>query len=154
MIRKPKAPNHRNILVLHGPNLNLLGEREPDTYGRSTLAELNTSVMAEARKLGLCCRIFQRNGEGELIDLLHRHRRWAHAVLINPGAYSHYSYALRDGLTAVALPAVEVHLTDVSKREPWRRVSVTAEVCEAVVAGKGLGSYIEGLAILAAKLRG
>ncbi|MBI5624758.1 MAG: 3-dehydroquinate dehydratase [Elusimicrobia bacterium] len=142
----------RNILVLHGPNLNLLGEREPGLYGTKTLAELNASIISQARKLGLSCRIFQRNGEGELLDLLHRHRRWAGGILINPGAYAHYSYALRDGLAAVALPAVEVHLTDVSKREPWRRVSVLAEVRCACIAGKGPAGYLEGLRRLAREL--
>lgn len=142
----------RNILVLHGPNLNLLGEREPSVYGTRTLAEVNAAIRAEARRLGLSVRIFQRNGEGDLLDLLHRHRAWAHGVLINPGAYSHYSYALLDGLSAAALPAVEVHLTDIRKREPWRRVSVTGRACEAVISGKGLGSYLEGLAVLARRL--
>ncbi|MBI5884415.1 MAG: 3-dehydroquinate dehydratase [Elusimicrobia bacterium] len=139
----------RNILVLHGPNLNLLGEREPALYGRKTLVEVNDSIMRESRRLNLACRIFQRNGEGELLDLLHRLRKWAHGILINPGAYSHYSYALRDGLASVALPAVEVHLTDISKREPWRRVSVTAEVCMGQVTGKGPAGYLLGLRKLA-----
>ncbi|MBI4676650.1 MAG: 3-dehydroquinate dehydratase [Elusimicrobia bacterium] len=142
----------RNILVLHGPNLDLLGEREPALYGRESLSEVNASIMAEARRLGLRCRIFQRNGEGELLDVLHRLRRWAHGVLINPGAYAHYSYALRDGLAAVSLPAVEVHLTDTRKREPWRRVSVTAEVCCGRIVGKGPAGYLRGLRLLARKL--
>jgi 3-dehydroquinate dehydratase-2 len=142
----------RNILVLHGPNLNLLGEREPAVYGRKTLAELNRSLVAHAARLGLSVRIFQRNGEGGLLDLLHRHRRWADGILINPGAYAHYSYALRDGLAAVAIPAVEVHLSDIRKREAWRRVSVTAEVCRAMLAGKGARSYLEGLTRLAREL--
>lgn len=134
-----------NILVLHGPNLNLLGEREPEIYGTLTLARLNRLILAEASRLGLRVRIFQSNGEGGLIDLLHRHRRWARGVLINPGAYTHYSYALRDALSAVDLPAVEVHLSDIRKREEWRRVSVTAPACVATVMGKGAGSYLEGL---------
>lgn len=141
------------ILVLHGPNLNLLGKREPEVYGRATLADLNALIRAEAKRLGLSLRIFQRNGEGELIDLLHAHRRWADGVLINPGAYTHYSYALRDALAAVALPAVEVHLSDIRKREAWRRKSVTREVCLACVMGKGAGSYLEGLRLLKARGR-
>ena len=134
-----------NILVLHGPNLNLLGEREPAVYGAMTLAQLDRLIRAEAARLGLRVRIFQSNHEGELIDLLHKHRRWAKGVIINPGAYTHYSYALRDALSAVALPAVEVHLSDIRKREKWRRISVTAPACAATILGKGAGSYLEGL---------
>ncbi|MFC1679566.1 type II 3-dehydroquinate dehydratase [Elusimicrobiota bacterium] len=138
----------RNILVLHGPNLNLLGEREPEVYGRGSLADLNRSLRAAASIMGLTLRVFQRNGEGELLDVLHQNRSWADGVLINPGAYTHYSYALRDGLAAVGLPAVEVHLSDISRREKWRRVSVIASICLAQVMGQGAGSYIEGLKLL------
>lgn len=137
-----------NILVLHGPNLNLLGEREPEIYGTLTLAGLDRLILAEASRLGLRVRIFQSNHEGGLIDLLHRHRRWARGVLINPGAYTHYSYALRDALSAVNLPVVEAHLSDIRKREKWRRVSVIAPVCAATVMGRGAGSYLQGLARL------
>ena len=140
-----------NILVLHGPNLNLLGEREPDVYGTTTLAEVNAMIRAEARKLGLTARIFQKNGEGQLIDLLHRHRRWAHAVVLNGGAYTHYSYALRDAVAGVRLPTVEVHLSDIRKREPFRRVSVTAPVCVAQIMGKGPQGYLDALALLKAR---
>ena len=135
----------KRALVLHGPNLNLLGEREPAVYGRATLAQVNSLIRAEAARLGIALRIFQRNGEGELIDLIHRNRRWARGILINPGAYTHYSYALRDALAAVALPAVEVHLSDIRKREAWRRVSVTGEVCAATCMGRGPLSYVDGL---------
>lgn len=138
----------RNVLVLHGPNLNLLGEREPEVYGRTTLAQLDGMIRVEARRLGLAARAFQRNGEGELIDLIHRHRRWADGIVINPGAYTHYSYALRDALAAVAKPAVEVHLSDIRRREPWRRVSVVADVCSHRIMGKGPLGYLEALAWL------
>ncbi|OGR85793.1 MAG: 3-dehydroquinate dehydratase [Elusimicrobia bacterium RIFCSPHIGHO2_02_FULL_57_9] len=138
----------KNILVLHGPNLNLLGERQPGVYGKRTLAQLNRSLRAKAGNLEISVRIFQRNGEGQLLDLLHRHRRWAHGLLINPGAYTHYSYALRDGIVGAGLPAVEVHLSDIHRREPWRRISVIAPVCIAQVAGRGQGSYLEGLKLL------
>ncbi len=133
------------ILVLHGPNLDLLGEREPSIYGTMTLPQLNRRIRDEANRLGVELRVFQRNGEGELIDLLHRYRRWANGVLINPGAYAHYSYALRDAIAAIAVPAVEVHLTDIRRREPWRRRSVVRSVCVAVFAGRGVGSYLDGL---------
>ncbi len=139
----------KNVLVLHGPNLNLLGEREPSVYGTMTLAEVDRQVRREARRLAVAIRSFQRNGEGELLDLLHRHRRWADGVLINPGAYGHYSYALRDGLAAIGKPAIEVHLTDVRRREPWRRRSVIRPPCVAMFAGRGVASYLDGLRCLA-----
>lgn len=136
------------ILVLHGPNLNLLGEREPHIYGSMTLAKLNRMIRAEAKRLKISVKIFQKNGEGELLDLLHTHRTWADGVLINPAAYTHYSYALRDGLASLSLPAVEVHLSDIRKREAWRKKSVTEPVCEAQYVGKGAVSYLEGLRTL------
>jgi len=137
------------ILVLHGPNLNLLGEREPEVYGTMTLAALNAHLRRHARKRGASLRIFQDNCEGTLIDLLHRHRRWAQGVVLNPGAYTHYSYALRDAVAAVGLPVIEVHLSDISRREPFRRRSVIAPVCLAAIRGKGAGSYLEAIDRLA-----
>lgn len=142
------------VLVLHGPNLNLLGEREPEIYGRGTLAQLNARLRREARALGHALRIFQSNHEGGLIDLLHRHRRWAEAVVINPGAYTHYSYALRDAIAAIGKPAIEVHLSDIRTREPFRRESVVAPVCVAQISGKGAGSYSEALRRLSRKASG
>lgn len=144
-----------NILVLHGPNLNLLGEREPEVYGTTTLAQVDALVRAEARRLGLRVKCFQRNGEGELIDLLHRNRRWADGILINPGAYTHYSYALRDAIAAVAKPCVEVHLSDLEERarkEPFRALSVVRAVCVETVSGLGPRSYLRGLGLLARRL--
>ena len=138
-----------NVLVMHGPNLNLLGEREPDVYGRLTLAELDAQVAARARELGLTVKTFQSNHEGALIDRLHEERRWAQGLVINPGAYTHYSYALRDAIAAVKMRAFEVHLSDIHKREPFRRISVITEVCEAQISGKGVGSYLEALERLA-----
>ncbi len=139
----------KRILVLHGPNLNLLGEREPEVYGTTTLAELNRLIRAEAKRLKLTVRIVQANGEGALIDFLHKNRRWAQAVVINPAAYTHYSYALHDAVAGVNLPAVEVHLTDLRKRETWRRRSVVAPACRKQIMGKGAGSYLEALRYLA-----
>ena len=135
----------KNVLVLHGPNLNLLGERETAVYGRNTLASLDLRIRAEAGRLGLRVRIFQRNGEGQLIDLLHKYRRWADAIVFNPGAYTHYSYALRDAVAAVNKPCAEVHLSDIKKREPFRRVSVIAPVCAFQIAGRGQESYLAAL---------
>jgi 3-dehydroquinate dehydratase-2 len=134
-----------NILVLNGPNLNLLGEREPEIYGSMTLAQLNAKLAAHARGRGASLRARQSNCEGKLIDLLHAHRRWADGVVFNPGAYTHYSYALRDAVAAIRVPTIEVHLSDVTKREPFRRVSAVAPVCAGRRYGKGADSYIEAI---------
>ncbi len=137
------------ILVLHGPNLNLLGERKPEVYGTTRLAELNALLRKQARGLGVELRIFQSNHEGELIDKLHAQRRWAQGLVINPGALTHYSYALRDAIEAVQLRTYEVHLSNIHARESWRRVSVLAEVVEGQIVGKGIDSYREALEKLA-----
>jgi len=140
-----------NVLVVNGPNLNLLGEREPQIYGRKTLRELEREVAAHARKLRMRVRFFQSNHEGEIIDELHRNRTWADAIVINPAAFTHYSYAIRDALLAVALPAAEVHLSDVDNRpEPFRKISVVRDVCAHLFTGDGIGSYLKALDALAA----
>jgi len=134
-----------NILLLNGPNLNLLGEREPEIYGKTTLAELEQMVQTRAQELGHALRAFQSNHEGALIDKLHEFRRWANGVIFNPGAFTHYSYALRDAIASTKLRVVEVHLTDIARREVWRRVSVIEEVCAHRVVGKGTAGYLEAL---------
>lgn len=139
-----------NVLVIHGPNLNLLGEREPEVYGKTTLADLNALLEAEAAKLGLVLKTFQSNHEGALIDKIHEERKWMQALVINPGAFTHYSYALRDAISSVSTRAYEVHLSDISKREEFRRISVIKDVCVAQISGKGVGSYLEALALVAA----
>ena len=136
------------VLVLHGPNLNLLGEREPAVYGRATREEIDVRIGERGRHLGAEVRTFQSNHEGALIDRLHAERRWADGVLFNPGALTHYAWSLRDAVAAVSLPCIEVHLSDVSRREPWRRVSVLADVRAALCAGRGLDSYLEALELL------
>ena len=139
-----------NVLVVNGPNLNLLGEREPDVYGHTTLRDLERQVSAHARKLRQRVRFFQSNHEGAIIDELHRLRRWADAVVINPGAFTHYSYAIRDALASIGVPAAEVHLSDVDNREPFRRISVVRDVCAHRFAGRGVGSYLDALDAFAA----
>ena len=133
------------VLVLHGPNLNLVGERDPKIYGSQTLAELNEFIREHAHRMGVEVEFFQSNHEGALIDRIHEARRRVDGIVINPGALTHYSYALRDAIEAVGLPAVEVHLSDIHAREPFRRVSVIAPVCLAQIRGKGAQSYVEGL---------
>lgn len=140
-----------NILVLNGPNLNLLGEREPSVYGTMTLAQLNAKIAAHAKKGKAIVRARQSNHEGELIDILHAHRKWAGGVVFNPGAYSHYSYALRDAVASIQVPTVEVHLSNIKKRESFRRTSVIEPVCEKQFYGKGLESYLHAVDYLIKK---
>lgn len=143
------------ILVLHGPNLNLLGTREPEVYGRATLADIDRDLSALAAELGVAIEAFQSNHEGALIDRIHAAAREGVAgILINPGAYTHTSIALRDALSAVALPAVEVHLSNIHARETFRRRSHIAPVVVAQVAGFGAASYGLALRGLVARLKG
>lgn len=138
-----------NVLVIHGPNLNLLGERSPEIYGRMTLSQLNSELRKTARSLGIQLRVFQSNHEGEIIDEIHEQRKWMQGLVINPGALTHYSYAVREAIDAVGVRTYEVHLSNIHARpEPWRRVSVLAEIVEGQIMGKGVDSYREALITL------
>ena len=142
------------IEVMHGVNLDQLGRRDPQLYGTLTLAQLEQQIAADAESLGLQASFFRSNYEGAFIERLHSLRGEADAILLNPGAWSHYAYAIRDALEIAALPALEIHLSDVGSREPWRRVSVLAELCFATVSGRGPDGYREALEMLRGELDG
>tara|TARA_Y100000814_G_scaffold79043_1_gene51295 strand:- start:8 stop:442 length:435 start_codon:yes stop_codon:yes gene_type:complete len=137
-----------NVLVLHGPNLNLLGTREPDVYGTDTLADIDFQLTALAEEQKIAIRIKQSNSEEALIESLHSSREWANGVLFNPGAFTHTSVALRDAIAAIDVPVVEVHLSNIHARESFRRDSLLAPVCIGSISGFGTNSYMLGLQAL------
>jgi 3-dehydroquinate dehydratase-2 len=137
------------VVVLNGVNLNALADRDAALYGGLGLPELETRIYEWARELGCSVRCFQTNSEGQFIDWCHDARRWADGVVVNPGAWTHYSYAIRDALDLFSVPVVEVHLSDIEKREDWRRISVIADVVTERVIGKGPDGYRDALEFLA-----
>lgn len=138
----------KKILVINGPNLNLLGEREPEIYGNLTLEDIVREMDKFVMNKGVELKHFQSNHEGKIIDFIHKYRKWADGILINPAALTHYSYSLRDAISGVSLPTVEVHLSDITEREAFRQISVIKDVCIEQVSGLGLKSYLRGLDIL------
>ncbi len=140
------------IEIMHGVNLDQLGRRDSRHYGAATLTELELRIAERAGELGLTTRFFHSNHEGEFVEHLHGLEGLADAIVLNPGAWTHYSWAIRDALELSALPSVEVHLSDVDAREEWRRRSVIADLCRARIAGEGAGGYLRALEILHAEL--
>lgn len=136
------------ILVMNGPNLNLLGEREPNIYGGDTLQSINGEIEAMAKSMGHETDFFQSNSEGALIDALHNSRLTYDGVILNAGAYTHYSYAIRDAIAAIKIPVIEVHLSNVNSRDEFRKTSVIAPVCKGSIAGFGKYSYFLALQAL------
>ena len=138
------------VLVVHGPNLNLLGTREPEVYGPLTLVEIDARIAREAEVLGIQVRSVQHTSEGAIVDELHAAAGVVEGIILNPAAYTHYGYALRDAIAAIGTPTVEVHLSNPSAREEFRRRSVVAPVCRGTIAGFGVESYCLALRALAA----
>jgi len=135
----------KKIIVIHGPNLNLLGKREPDTYGRVTFDELNSMLRKAALKAGVELGIAQSNHEGEIVDIIQKADGNFEAIIINPGAYTHTSVAIRDAIAAVGIPTVEVHISNIYKREDFRHKSYISEVAVGVISGFGINSYMLGI---------
>jgi 3-dehydroquinate dehydratase-2 len=143
----------QRIAVMHGVNLDQLGRRDPALYGTLTLPELEGHIEEQALALGLRASFLQTNHEGVFVEHLHSLRGNVDAILLNPGAWTHYSWAIRDALEIAALPALEIHLSDIEHREPWRRVSVIRELCFATISGRGVEGYTDALEMLREELR-
>lgn len=134
-----------NILVINGPNLNLLGIREPDIYGKGTYRDLTREIKAFCRSESCFVKIYQSNHEGKIIDYLQKKHHKYEGIIINPGAFTHYSYAIRDCLSAIDLPIIEVHLSNIKDREAFRQISVIKDIVDKSIIGKGFNGYIEAV---------
>jgi 3-dehydroquinate dehydratase-2 len=145
---------NNRIEVMHGVNLDQLGRRDPEHYGTLDLPALERQVDAWGRELGLSVRFFQTNHEGEFVEHLHALRDLADAVILNPGAWTHYSWAIRDALELAHVPAIEVHLSAVDEREQWRQLSVVRDLCVSTVSGRGVDGYHEALELMKKELSG
>jgi len=143
---------NRNVLVIHGPNLNMLGTREPDIYGHQTLEEIDTALTAQADRLGLHIETFQSNHEGDMVDKIQQAHDSFHGIIINPAAYTHTSIAIRDALSLLKIPVVEVHLSNIYSRESFRRISMLSGVVTAQISGFGSQGYLLALDGLAQML--
>ena len=141
-------PEKKAILVIHGPNLNMLGKREPEVYGKATLDDINTALKENAARLGVCVEPFQSNHEGAIVDKIQESMNSHHGLIINPGAYTHTSVAIRDALLLLSFPVVEVHLSNIYKREPFRHHSMVAGVATGQISGLGDHGYILALEYL------
>ena len=137
-----------NILVVNGPNLNLLGIREPEIYGSKTYNNLVSFLLDYAKNNGIMMEVFQTNHEGEIIDIIQQNYKRFDGIIINPGAFTHYSYAIFDCIASVSIPTVEVHLSNIKNREPFRRISVIKPACVGQIYGKGFESYIDAIKLL------
>jgi 3-dehydroquinate dehydratase-2 len=137
-----------NILIVNGPNLNMLGIREPEVYGKKTYKDLVTTIKAYARNQGFFVKLYQSNHEGKIIDYIQKKYHKFDGIIINPGAFTHYSYAIRDCLSAIDLPKIEVHLSNILEREDFRKISVIKDVVDQTVMGKGFDGYIEAMDIV------
>ncbi len=137
-----------NILVINGPNLNLLGERHPEIYGKETLDDLMNWLKNTSEGLDQDFKFYQSNHEGDIIDCIHENRQWSDGIILNAGAFTHYSYAIRDAIEAVGIDTIEVHISDIKNREEFRKKSVLEDVCLHQIYGMGKLSYLEGLKML------
>lgn len=140
----------KKVYVINGPNLNLTGSRQPEVYGGETLSEIEKDICDKAAKLDIECICFQTNHEGEIIDLIHKANVDANAIILNAGAYSHYSYAIRDAVIGVDIPTVEVHISNIYARDEFRHTSVLSAVCKGVICGFGKDSYLLALGAISA----